>query len=304
MDLFVMVGCLASAAGGFAALPLADKLLKKKKAAFDGWWDASLRGWKAFRQEHGRDPQSKARGREGALGVWARAQRDDAARGALTESRLERLLEADFEFGTEPKAVPDSKFQYSMPWTADKCAYLALGAVAAWCLVVWLSGVRGPWSAVIGCAFGLSIALGGAMTACDVRARVIPWELCAAMAAAGAVLALCMNGLSGLAWTTGAAAVFWAALWLFGKIFRMIGREGVGGGDLRAAPAAVMMAGVVPHSALASGAVWGGLVAAAGLVAWLAVGLARGKVALSGSVPLGPFFAAWATTGIIATLFV
>lgn len=304
MDFYVLGSCVAAAAGGAAALPIAARLLGRKKRSFDVWWDESFEGWKAFRAENERDPKSKASGHEGALGVWVRAQRDDAARGALTESRMKRLEDAGFEFEGRAEAVPDAKFDYELDWKPDACAYLALASLVIWMVVVWLSGIRGFWALIVGVAFGVAVLTGVAMAACDVKARVIPWECCAAMAATGAVLAFLENGLSGLAWTVGAAVVVGAALWVLGNFFKLTGREAMGGGDLRAAPAAIMLAGVAPHVALASGAVWGGLIAAAGLIAWLVVELARGKVALHGNIPLGPFFSAWAATGIIATLFV
>ena len=154
--------------------------------------------------------------------------------------------------------------------------------MGAWASLLVALGLPVSVAATL-CLCGLAMA---AAVACDVRMRLIPWESCAAMAAAGAAAQLLARGAWGLVW--GAAcgvAVLGVCAAVNAGFRRLRGEEAVGGGDLRCMAALSLASGPAAATGFALSYL------AAALVGGCAVALRR--MDAHQGMPMAPFYVPW-----------
>ena len=129
-------------------------------------------------------------------------------------------------------------------WQAVHAAS-ADGTEAAWASYV----VGAAWAgAVTWAAFALAMLAGTIVLcalACDLRARILPWELCLALLATGCAYGLVIRGPTALAASLAAAAIAVGVLVAVRAAASHAGRdEPIGAGDLRLMPGLFAMCGI------------------------------------------------------------
>lgn len=181
----------------------------------------------------------------------------------------------------------DEKASYS--WSPKLPARVLCGALGAAAFVA--AGLLPLALAQKGifCAMAVAALMAAA---CDVKKKIIPWQLCAAIG----VLAVAWQVLAGFA-ALGLAVLLAALLTLLftcaGAIAARLGSaDSIGGGDLR-------MIGPVVLACGWPGVVWGGVAALAFSLAALVALAATGKLHRRTKVPFGPTLAVWLVVGML-----
>ena len=199
---------------------------------------------------------------------------------ALLRRARARATCASFEdFWPELEGGPD-------PWgrqdglPRDRRLQVAAFA-AAWFAALVLLGLSASEAVLLGLC-GLALV---AAAACDVEAGLIPWETCAALAAAGLALQACSFGLEGVAF--GALSSAAVAVFCLVADVALERREmaGVGGGDVRCMAALSLASGRFALMGLA--------VCCLAMVASGALLAALKRKGLGEPRPMAPFFLLW-----------
>lgn len=290
----IAMQALAGGVAGWMLVPwLSDFLLRRAYRRSHAWWWDSYRAYLAFKGSTGGEPLASARGEEGALGVW----RDDAMRlaksGGLARERVRALEDAGLPVDARQAVRCESEQEgrcsfAARPWQRAALAVLAGGGC---CL---LAMVRpGPLAAASLAACGLFMV---AAVVCDLRARMLPLECCAVVAAAGAVFQVAVAGVAGL----GAGLAF-GLLVSVGCCAgnRLMGKGGsapVGWGDVRCMAALSLATG--------AGAPFGFAVCYVGAALFSLAGLAARRLSVRDGIPMAPFLAVWLVCGAGSALAV
>ncbi len=87
------VATIGAIAGGFAVPLLADLLLKRKLRLWGEWFDRTAADYAEFTAREGRAPSARAKGEEGALGLWAADALRLVDQGALDAARTAKVAE-------------------------------------------------------------------------------------------------------------------------------------------------------------------------------------------------------------------
>ncbi len=289
----LVAACLGALAGWFALPWVSNVLLIRVCRRSDVWWDESLRGYEEFKRNHvGVEPDPRAKGYEGALGIW----REDATAAALSGSLTEERLWAMGEVGLNVKGLPSAgtdedrlrRFSFRAGPVHRLICSAALGSSFS---VVTI------FSPNIGVAAMLCVCLGAmaASVVCDMRTRTIPLEACAVLLLAGGMFQLFAVGwegvLRGIIVALTVAVVFMSVNYLVRLRFP---RGAIGCGDIRCMGALAVATG--------AGAVCGfaACYAFAGLAA--VVGCVTKRIAWNDGVPMAPFLAVWLVVGIAVVL--
>ncbi|WP_080804035.1 prepilin peptidase [Arabiibacter massiliensis] len=273
---------VAGGAAGRLFVPwAANALLRRSYERSVSWWWDSYGAYRAFREERP-EPLAGGRGEEGALAIW----RDDAlamARaGTLARERVRALaeagLKADESGAARSEAEQRARCAFAPgPWGHAACA---LGC-AGWFGAAALCGLPAAvCAALLACGAAMAVAV-----ACDVQARIIPLETCLALAVGGAAFQLGTGGVRALAAGALIAAVVVAGC---AAANRLLGRGGgvpVGHGDVRCMAALSLASGPA--------APFGLLVCYGCAAAFSLAGLAAGRLAWRGGIPMAPFLALW-----------
>lgn len=266
----------------FGAVPaLADFLVRRQRKRFGAWFDA---GAEAYAAEAADDPW-----RADLAEAWEKEVVRLAADGSLDAGQLERaagLLGTRLE-DCAPRArtafiEADPIYHVLLPIAAPA------GAVAVFA-TTRLLGATLPAAAVL-----LIAALGLCAAITDVRDRVIPDALVAALCAAGVLLRAACGQLGELAALAAAAVLAVAAACGINALHarRHPGERAIGGGDVKALAALVACSG-------SHGLLWACAAMAAAAAAHAGCRrIARGRW---DKLPLGPSLAAALTIGAIAS---
>ncbi|MEG0218091.1 MAG: A24 family peptidase, partial [Raoultibacter sp.] len=305
LSLLVVVAC---GAAGLLIPFAADKIMRRKSAEYHAWFVAGARGFATFTAGHRCVPDAHAAGEEGAWGLWAAHAVRLVGEGGVSQEECREVADIFTAEGVDAEVLeraglgdisPDECSILKLPTAREvertfSCKHkLALALPCAGCagaLVGALdaSGVGDGHPA--GLAAGLLLVGGVIVVAClalaliDAKCRIIPTELTVVIATAGAL----WQGAQGISYLVQAllcALVVWAVLRAIDAWALWRHKEhGVGGGDMRATPAAALVAG---FPGIISGC------AAAGLAfgAFALIAGACHRISTKTKVAFGPFIA-------------
>lgn len=250
----VFLSCAAAlgAAAGWGLVPhVADACLRKSFERHRAWWRESFA---AFREARDADPRrvlsSTEKGTEGAIALW----RDDALRRGLAgELTCEQVADLS-EVGIKTEGFRDSgseaqareRFRYH-PRTAHRLGlaltgavvFVGLGALSLTSMDMMeaegadLGAVFGMTSAFAVCEAIAAVAMLAAIVA-DLRARIIPWGLCALVATMGLLARILLGDGAGI--VAGAEFALMVGIVCVSANRVLRGRHplgAVGGGDIR-----------------------------------------------------------------------
>ncbi len=308
----------AMAAAGAAVLPnLASKMLAYKLSTIKEAWAENLSAFTERFPDGMPRALDKLSREDAETAAWARRQVAQVAAGNLFPYQVERLREAGVVGANKDIADLDltpaaDEARYALAPSAAERA-LTGAAAAAFALAVFLpltgAGAQllgmDPSPTALGAAgwrYWAAAACGAAMwlallaaVRIDLRVRLLPVELCLAIAPLAALTALLAGGLQALAAGAACGALLYMLLAAANMLMSRTGSlAAVGRGDMR----------LIPLLAVATGPAGTvlGFSAAAVLMAALAIAaLARGGNRHS-YVPYGPGLALWALTGLYAQL--
>ncbi|OUO92122.1 hypothetical protein B5F40_01980 [Gordonibacter sp. An230] len=271
------------AAGWFAVLPLADRLLGRSYARAASWWWESCEAYTAFKRGHrAREPCADAGGEEGMLAVW----RDDALaaarEGSLSRERAAALAAAGCDVDVSLAVCDEAALRERRAFSSTP---LRRGICAFGCALWFLALIVADLPATVVVAFAVCGVAMAAAVACDVRARIIPIEACAAIGMAGVVAQMRLDGMAGLA-----AGTAFAALVIVGCVVanRTIGHGEapcVGRGDVRCMAALSIASGFAAPSGMLACYVIAAAVSLAGMAAK--------RLTAKDGIPMAPFLAVW-----------
>jgi len=149
----------------------------------------------------------------------------------------------------------------------------------------------------IGIASALCLAAMAAIVVLDEATRIIPRELCWALAAAGALLQICIGGVAnvvvGMVWGMAVCSVAVVSRWLVDRR-RSDGRSSLGGGDVRCMAALSLATG--PGAPVGFAACF----AAASL--WAVIARTRGRLKTGEAFAFAPFLALWLMVGVLVVI--
>lgn len=279
---------------GYLLVPQASNwALERAVARSDTWWADSLEAYRLFKEKNPhREPSSVARGAEGALGMW----RDDVLAEAVTGRLSSQRMHALAEVGMNAEGLVCQEKEVDQKecclWRARRWQRALCGAVIGVVLGAFvLRGFDFPAMVLFSlCVFGMAVGV-----ICDVRARIIPLESCALIAAAGVLLQGAIEGLPGVfAGLTGALVLVVGCL-VVNRImaFRHPGGA-VGWGDVRCMGALALATGV--------GSFWGFAVCYVLAAGVALTGCALKRLSWSGGIPMAPFLAFWLGCGVLVCM--
>lgn len=161
--------------------------------------------------------------------------------------------------------------------------------VEAGCAIAWQSVPPVPAAALAVAAVAMAAAV-----ACDLRARIVPLETCALLAAAGVAFQASTVGIEGV--LAGCAFAAFAVLCCLAvnRLFGRTGRAPVGFGDVRCMAALSLASGMATPV--------GAALCYGGAAAFSLAGLAAGRLSWRSGIPMAPFLAAWLVGGAFACL--
>ncbi|MEG0477045.1 MAG: A24 family peptidase [Raoultibacter sp.] len=316
LSLLVVVAC---GAAGLLIPFAADKIMRRKSAEYHAWFVAGARGFATFTARCRRTPDAHAVGEEGAWGLWAKHTVRLVGEGAVSQEECREAADIFAAEGVDAEVLarcglgdilPGEQSVLKLPTAREvqrtfSCKHkIALALPCAGCVgalvgALGASGVGAGHPA--GMAAGLLLVGGVIIVACltlaliDVQCRIIPTELAVVIAAAGAL----WQGAQGISYLVQAllcALVVWAVLQAIdaGSLWRYK-EHGVGGGDMRATPAAALVAGFpgIVAGCAAAGVAFGVFALIAGV---------RHRINLKTKVAFGPFIAVIAIAGLFSTI--
>lgn len=288
---------IGGAYGAFAAPALAGRMLAHKRSQIDAWWYGCLAACAARRAE---DPacsfDAKAKGEDGALGVW---YEDTAARlkeGSITDEQAGALVEAGIvsaEDARETETVPavDEAARFAAPVPLRRRIFWGVACAAAFGCISMLASPASAFlaSAAIGILVVIAIV--------DAAAHIAPFELAFALYPVALAYAFARGGAAGAAEGAACAAVALLALLSLTAFSRALSQpDPIGWGDVRLLPACAMLVGVDGAAAA--------LVAlcALPLLAVLAGAASGGGIDPGSRIAMCPTIAAACAAGLVAGL--
>lgn len=290
--LVLAAGCAGGLIGAFFVPWSASVLLGRAYRRARSWWWDSLDAYRAFKQAHPlREPSPRAAGAEGSLGLWRAQALRDAQAGSLPRERLQALIEAGCAAGAPEPSRSEADQEARCSFRAKRwhrCLGALVGTVFG-CAVAWCAG-----SPLVAAALAVAATAMAAAVICDLQARIVPLEACAALAAAGVVFQASTAGLEGV--LAGCAFAVFAVLCCLAlnRLFGGAGRTPVGYGDVRCMAALSLASGVA--TPLGAALCYGGA------AAFSLAGIAAGKLSWRSGIPMAPFLAAWLVGGACACL--
>lgn len=290
--LVLAAGCAGGLIGAFFVPWSASVLLGRAYRRARSWWWDSLDAYRAFKQAHPlQEPSPRAAGAEGSLGLWRAQALRDAQAGSLPRERLQALIEAGCAAGASEPSRSEADQEARCSFRAKRwhrCLGALVGTVFG-CAVAWCAG-----SPLVAAALAVAATAMAAAVICDLQARIVPLEACAALAAAGVVFQASTAGLEGV--LAGCAFAVFAVLCCLAlnRLFGRTGRTPVGYGDVRCMAALSLASGVA--TPLGAALCYGGA------AAFSLAGIAAGKLSWRSGIPMAPFLAAWLVGGACACL--
>lgn len=221
---------------GFFALPeCCDKMLRKKHAQITGAFDRQLAAYKEFEA----DPASVDAATESRVTKWARDMARMESIGKVEPRMAVKLAEAGIIAEARPAEeyvnVPEEMWKLDATPKSRTVCGLALTALGALMTLPWLIHPAPAAICAPVCVALLFVAV--LAVACDVRAKVIPYQLCALAAIPSAALMVLTNNAEGFAPCIASALIATLGLWGFSKLGQLFGIKGaIGMGDIRLLP--------------------------------------------------------------------
>lgn len=298
MSTIVTASCAALGAllGGTACPAAARALLEHRADQIVSYWDRRVGEYAGWRREHAADPDPKAKGDEGALGIWledARARLED---GTLARERASALSELDPAFAVGEERVADlpaedeTLAKYRGGILVSNRLVCAAFLAACYAALGWLCT---PIPAAVAAASAIAVAAVMALT--DAKCHIIPFELSYALVPLGLV---CQAAYAFAGLTTPAASAIGALVYMlviFGSsaiVSKITKRKALGAGDTRSTPGLSLVCAAAPLPALAGAAATTLLVPVARL-------LLRSRGVFTTSTPFGPHLAVGCALGLI-----
>ena len=283
MAVFAAVGALC----GVCAVPwLADKALRRAYNRSLAWWESSYRELIDYQAVYpGQLPKPSDKGAAGAVGVWLADALSLARQGDLARERAQMLADAGLD--VDPSAAVRAERDQ-----AERCSFRP-GALVRAALGVMTGAAFAALSASglplqLDALFAVCLLAMVVGVACDLRARMIPIECCAAIALAGGAFQLLRGGLQALGSGLLFAVAVVVACWFARKALKA-GPRAVGGGDMRCMAALALASG--------PGAVVGAIACYIAAAAVSALGVLTRKLKFSDGLPMAPFLMLWLIFG-------
>ncbi|MEG1425717.1 MAG: A24 family peptidase [Raoultibacter sp.] len=273
----------------------ADKMMRFKCRTYRQWFAASAQGYATFWEQTHRAPNPKASGDEGAWGTWAQHLPCLIADRAIAREEITPLLTAAFPllFNEEEVANLPTLAQLTADFSLEHKGFLTPVCSGGTALVAGCIAAL-PLSFLYRYVLLALVVICLLMALVDAKCRIIPTEF-------AVVLALC-----GIVWQTasgwsyvaesvvGAGSILCLLLAINTCSLHLRKTRGIGGGDVRALPAAAIAAGF-------PGIVAGMTLSGIAFLAFALVAKATGHLTSTTKVPFGPFIALVAIGGVLAT---
>lgn len=283
---FLLLAILVGGIAGWACLIIADWLLKYKQRQFSTYFAEMVGECNLYRAEHDGDmPTVGEPGVSRECALWFEDAVVHAHQGFYTRDELDALARLGADVEGCPVAAPDL-YSLRVPMWGIVVTVLSMAALFAMIVCVPVSSLFEAFWAAFAC-----IAFIGAL--CDVKARVIPGELCAVLLGCACIYQVLCFGWQALGYALLLAVCVTLACWLISLIFAHFGKkQAFGHGDLRyvfCICAAVGLPGVV-IGAFAAAVVCG---------IFMIVSFVARRLKFGSYVPMAAFFAIWLVVGII-----
>lgn len=298
---FAIIFAIVAFALGYAVVPNATKeLLVYKYGEINKRWEENLRGYANHMRFVCRKPAFDGERVEKDLARWGARQVVLVNGGKLSYEKVCALQDAGV-IGTHARSRDPTvalrerevEASYRLNCTIPMRLACAL-CLCATALAATMSGINPA-----GCAAAL--VAGMAMEAtflCDMRARLIPWQLTGIFGVASAVFALSVGGIQGFATSLAVAFAMYLILNITNSFMQYLnGSPAIGSGDLRFIPMICLFSGLM-------GTFWGfvGASVVMGVIALIAV-LFKGGTRKS-YIPYAPGLSCWFAIGLLTQLSV
>ncbi len=312
--MMILVLAFALAAGtmvGWFVVPwLSDTLLQRSYARDLAWWRDGCEAYRRFGDRcPGAVPAASPSGAEGALGVWLAEALREVTAGTLTAERAKDLADAGMGMdGPSPLCAEGEKrarYRFCPKiWHRFVLAAFGAGGTAGVCLLVFeaikpFAGEEAfgfaPFVVDLCLSFSLILCFVAmaVATVCDLRARVIPLEACAAIAVSGIVFQAMACGLAAVGSGAFFAVAVVAACSLANRLYRIRSpADAVGGGDIRCMAALSLASG--------AGAFYGMAACYACASVFSVLGCLLHRLKTRDGVPMAPFLTVWLVCGTAA----
>ena len=288
---------------GAAACPAAaGALLERRARGIVSYWDRRCDEYAEWRRERKAEPDPKAKGDEGALGIWYEDAKRRLEAGTLPRERAELLSELDpaFAVGEERIAGLPAEEETLAKYgggirrldSAVCAAFMAACCGAIGYLHAPLTSATDALSAFLAMA---ALAVASIMALTDSKCHILPFELSYALVPLGIIcqMAYVLEGHSTPVSSIAGAITYMLIMFGSGAIVsKFAKRKALGAGDLRSTPGLALVCAAAPFPALVGAA-------ATTLLIPIARTLLRSKGVLTMSTPFGPHLAVGCALGLI-----
>ena len=295
-QLFCVLAVAIAGGTGILIPFIADKTMRLKHAAYQSWFAAGAQGYASFFNREHRSPDPKARGDEGAWGIWAQQLPHLIFDRAVSREEIESLLSA-----AHPPIAHECDVT-ALPLRADLVRQFSFE-----CKTVIALGCAGCMALCAGvitthvASFATTLALLALVALCllislvDARCRIIPLEFTGALALCGLVWQATQQWPYASESLVTAGIIFGVLLAIDAGATRALGKHSIGGGDLRTLPVAVLVTGF-------PGIIIG--LAFTGIVFFTLVlpAIITRRITPTTKIPFGPFIAFMVVTGSISSV--
>lgn len=300
-EFLTVAAALAGAiAGGIVCPALAKATLAHVEKRLEKYWDRRLVEYSEWARDNKGEPDAKAKGDEGALGVWLADAKKQIEDKKLASEWAHVLAEIcpDVARMKDSFAELPSKSDYFSKYRGGMRPVdrIVCAAFLAVCLGI-LASEHTQLPYAILCVIALVVISIMALT--DTKAHILPFELSFALIPIGMAcqIAGIWCGYSTLTSSLIGGVVY--AVIIFGSAAitsRVTKRKAMGMGDVRSTPGLALICAAAPIPALIASA-------ATTLIVPFARFIMRQKGVLTMSTPFGPHLAAGVACGLIWPIF-
>ncbi|MEF9841327.1 MAG: prepilin peptidase [Raoultibacter sp.] len=288
---------VALAAGSGVLIPfIADKTMRRKHAAYQSWFATGAQGYASFFNREHRVPDPKARGDEGAWGIWAQHLPSLVFDRAVSREEVESLL------STKHPSIAHEYDVTALPLRADLVRQFSLEhktIIAGGCAscMALCAGVVTAHAVPLAATLALLalVALCLLISLVDARCRIIPLEFTGALALCGLAWQATQRWPSAFESLVAAGIIFGVLVAIEAGATRVWGKHSIGGGDLRTLPVAVLITG---FPGIIIGAAFMGII----FFTLALPAIITGRITLTTKIPFGPFIAFMVVTGSLSSV--
>ncbi len=266
-----------------------SSMLAHKRESHERWWDKSAGVYASYLGEHGHAPETDAPDpNAAAAAIWADEVRRVAAERGLTDEERSLAETAGLRFASEPNWAPAQSWLPCASPAFLPCTIACLLAIAALCSLCQVAGMGLAASGFMSCIAVTCLVA----AAVDISSRLIPYELCVVLLGFSIAFQISSQGLLAAIAALGLGIGVSLAMWAIGRVLSRHGKaQAIGTGDTR------MTVGVICACG-ASGVIAGSLGFAISFALWFSVAFALGRANRKTQVPMAPFLAVWAISGM------